>query len=386
MIPEKVLSEALEIAMSTGADFVELYGERTRNNQIRLMDGKIDLINDGTVAGVGIRAFLGTKTVFSSTSDLSREGILQCAAAVAQAAGDASVPCSIHLTERVFPNIHPVKMVGTSAETKQKIDLLKEGCETAKNYDEKIVQVVGQLACVDHNILVANTEGLLTTNRSIRSRMFINAIASDGNENQSGYDAPGSGSGLEFFEKVTPRSIGLKAAKQAMTNLGAVYCPAGKMMVAIENGFGGVIFHEACGHSLEATAVATGRSEMAGKLGQRIACEKVTAIDDGTIPNGWGSVNVDDEGHLIVIGKVRGRKKSLHALVDYMEEKMGSYRDRNDIIFISHGDDLPAAELVRDLIKERFGMDSFLINYVGPTIGSHSGPGTLALFFLGEER
>lgn len=89
---------------------------------------------------------------------------------------------------------------------------------------------------------------------------------------------------------------------------------------------------------------------------------------------------MDDEGHLIVIGKVRGRKKSLHALVDYMEEKMGSYRDQNDIVFISHGDDLPAAELVRDLVKERFGIDSFLINYVGPTIGSHSGPGTLALF------
>ncbi len=322
MIPEKVLSEALEIAMSTGADFVELYGERTRNNQIRLMDGKIDLINDGTVAGVGIRAFLGTKTVFSSTSDLSREGILQCAAAVAQAAGDASVPCSIHLTERVFPNIHPVKMVGTSAETKQKIDLLKEGCETAKNYDEKIVQVVGQLACVDHNILVANTEGLLTTNRSIRSRMFINAIASDGNENQSGYDAPGSGSGLEFFEKVTPCSIGLKAAKQAMTNLGAVYCPAGKMMVAIENGFGGVIFHEACGHSLEATAVATGRSEMAGKLGQRIACEKVTAIDDGTIPNGWGSVNVDDEGH----PSQRNVLIEKGILKSYMIDRLGSRR------------------------------------------------------------
>ena len=106
----------------------------------------------------------------------------------------------------------------------------------------------------------------------------------------------------------------------------------------------------------------------------------------GTLAGIKPKLHVDDEGHLIVIGKVRGRKKSLHALVDYMEEKMGSYRDQNDIVFISHGDDLPAAELVRDLVKERFGIDSFLINYVGPTIGSHSGPGTLALFFMGEER
>ena len=107
----------------------------------------------------------------------------------------------------------------------------------------------------------------------------------------------------------------------------------------------------------------------------------------GTLAGIKPKLHVDNDGHLIVIGKVRGRKKSLHALVDYMEEKIGSYRDQNDIVFISHGDDLPAAELVRDLVKARFGMDSFLINYVGPTtIGSHSGPGTLALFFMGEER
>ena len=112
---------------------------------------------------------------------------------------------------------------------------------------------------------------------------------------------------------------------------------------------------------------------------------KATAVV-GTLAGIKPKLHVDNEGHLIVIGKVRGRKKSLHALVDYMEEKMGSYRDQNDIVFISHGDDLPAAELVRDLVKERFGIDSFLINYVGPTIGSHSGPGTLALFFMGEER
>ncbi len=97
-------------------------------------------------------------------------------------------------------------------------------------------------------------------------------------------------------------------------------------------------------------------------------------------------LHVDGEGHLIPIQKVRGRKKSLHALVDYMAEKMGRYRDENDIIFISHGDALEDAEAVRDEVKERFGIDSFLINHIGPTIGAHSGPGTIALFFMGESR
>lgn len=106
----------------------------------------------------------------------------------------------------------------------------------------------------------------------------------------------------------------------------------------------------------------------------------------GTLAGIKPVLHVDDEGHLVPIGKVRGRKKSLHALVDYMGEKMGRYRAENDIVFISHGDALEDAEAVRDEIRQRFGIDSFLINHIGPTIGAHSGPGTIALFFMGESR
>ncbi len=114
---------------------------------------------------------------------------------------------------------------------------------------------------------------------------------------------------------------------------------------------------------------------------------RTTAII-GTLASIKPRLHVDHEGHLIVIGKVRGRKKSLNALVDYMEEKMGSWaqENRDDYVFISHGDYLEDAEYVRDQIKERFGMERFLINNIGPTIGAHSGPGTIALFFMGEER
>lgn len=111
-----------------------------------------------------------------------------------------------------------------------------------------------------------------------------------------------------------------------------------------------------------------------------------TAAFIGTIVNIKPILHVDDEGHLIPLSKVRGRKKSLNTLVDSMEKQMGSYRDQNDIVFISHGDSLEDAEYVASLVKERFGIDSFLINYVGPTIGAHSGPGTIALFYMGEYR
>lgn len=113
-----------------------------------------------------------------------------------------------------------------------------------------------------------------------------------------------------------------------------------------------------------------------------------TAAVIGTMAGIKPKLHVDSEGHLIVIGKVRGRKKSLNALVDYMEEKMGSYlsENRQDYVFISHGDALEDAEYVRDQIKERFGIENFLINHIGPTVGAHSGPGTIALFFMGESR
>ncbi len=112
---------------------------------------------------------------------------------------------------------------------------------------------------------------------------------------------------------------------------------------------------------------------------------KTTAIV-GTVINIKPVLHVDNEGHLINMYTVRGRKKSLRSLVDYMEKRIGSYRNQNDIVFISHGDALEDAQFVADEVKERFGIDSFLIDYVGPTIGAHSGPGTIALFFLGDER
>jgi DegV family protein with EDD domain len=111
-----------------------------------------------------------------------------------------------------------------------------------------------------------------------------------------------------------------------------------------------------------------------------------TAAVLGTMINLKPVLHVDSEGHLTPIAKVRGRKKSLAALVDRMAEKMGSWQDRNDVIFISHGDCLEDAIYVKEMIEKRFGFHEFLISPVGPTIGAHSGPGTLALFFMGESR
>ena len=297
MISRELCERVLHHAMSTGADFAELFAEHTNGHSISMVDSRVESINDIVTSGAAVRVYKGLRSVMATTVDKSEAGLLRCAAQAAEALGQGSAAMDIVLRERTFGDIHPAKIIPSSVSNRTKVELLKEGYFAAKEYHDSIRQATGSLADVDHRILIANSEGLYTRDRQFRTRMAVSAVSEINGETQTGTFAPGRKMGLEMFETIEPKSIGLHAAKQAVTMAGAGYCPAGVMPVAIENGFGGVIFHEACGHSLEASSVAYGRSQFAGKLGQQIANEKVTAIDDGTIPNAWGSINIDDEGH-----------------------------------------------------------------------------------------
>ncbi len=296
MISREVCQRVLAKAVATGADYAEIFAENTVNHSINMIANSVDSIKDAVIAGAAIRVYKGLRSVMATTVDTSESGLLRCAQKAADALGEGTAQMDIVLRERLFGDVHPVKLVPSSMTNAEKIAVLKEGYFAAKEYSDKIVQVSGTLLNVDHNILIATTEGLYTQDRQIRTRMALSAVAEMNGETQTGSCAPGRRMGLEMFDTIIPKNIGEHAARQAVTMAGAGYCPAGVMPVAIDNGFGGVIFHEACGHSLEASSVAYGRSQFAGKLGQKIANEKVTAIDDGTIPNAWGSINIDDEG------------------------------------------------------------------------------------------
>ncbi len=325
MLDKKIMSELISIVLHGGADFAEVYAEYAKNNQISYADKKIESVADKIVSGVGIRGFLGTRTFFASTTDLTPSGLRACAQRVAQAVGSpVDRITDFHLVERINANIHPIAINPFDVKAKVRADLLRAGADSAWAGGEEIVQVSGVLLTSDKSFTVANSEGLYTSDRQIRTRMMVSAIASDGSQNQAGMASPGRQMGLEFFEidRFAPEKIGAEAARQAKVNLRAVPCPSGQMTVAIASGFGGVIFHEACGHSLEAACVGIGMSQMCGKMGQKVAGSKVTAIDDGTIPNAWGSCNIDDEGNpnqrrvLIQNG----------ILKSYMVDRLGSRR------------------------------------------------------------
>ena len=296
MISREICQQVLSKALSTGADYAEVYAENTLNHSIDMIANRVDSINDAVIAGAAVRVYKGLRSVMATTVDTTLSGLLRCAEKAAEALGQSTAPMDIVLKERLFGDIHPVRIVPSSVSNKEKVAILKDGYFAAKDYNEAITQVSGFLLDVDHNILIANSEGLYAQDRQIRTRISISAVAEVNGETQTGGCRPGRRAGLEMFEEIDPKQVGIHAARQAVTMAGAGYCPAGVMPVAIDNGFGGVIFHEACGHSLEATSVAYGQSQFTGKLGQQIANEKVTAIDDGTIPNAWGSFNFDDEG------------------------------------------------------------------------------------------
>ena len=298
MISRENAKLVLQKCLETGGDFAEIFEEDVISNSISILKNKVENALGGRTYGIGIRIFSGLKCVYAYTNNNSLNSLLDTATKAALSLGELKENKTVILNPSTKAhNIHNISIYPNTVLYDKKILVMRDAYNSAKSYSNEISDVSVSYVDKDQKILIANSEGLYTEDRRIRTRLGINAIASNGVENQTGFEGPGALKGFELFETVDPIYYGREAARTAVTMLNARNCPAGKMMVAIDNGFGGVIFHEACGHSLEATSVAKGNSVFAEKLGQKIASSKVTAIDDGTIKNSWGSINIDDEGN-----------------------------------------------------------------------------------------
>ncbi|MBQ7264847.1 MAG: TldD/PmbA family protein [Firmicutes bacterium] len=298
MLDKNTLSDILASALSTGAEFAEVFVENVATNTINLINGKAERILSGINFGVGIRIINADKTVYLYTNKKDRDTLCKIAKNGALAL-KGSTPFSLITFNESIPqkNICPVVYIPGSISKNEIVGKLKEGSCAAFDYDKSITQTsMGYLDTVQ-DVLIANSYGLYTKDKRVRTRVSIQAVASDENEKQTGYFGPGASKGTEFLKTLDIKSLAQEAARSAVTMLKAGDCPSGRMPVIIDNGFGGVIFHEACGHGLEASAVSKNASVFAGKIGEKIASEKVTAYDDGTIENAWGSSNIDDEGH-----------------------------------------------------------------------------------------
>ncbi len=299
MLESTLVSEVLKIAQAGGAEFADLFVEDKITSQLHLLNGEVKDAGGGNDFGAGIRVLYGTKVVYAYTNDVSSNGLKTIAEAVARSSGYAGEVNNSGAGGLDFRVAAPRKLYTVTKhplETKklEKLALAKRASLAAK---------VGHVKTIDvryfdwvQKVLIANSDGLWVEDERVYSRMACNAIAEDGAHRSDGAFLPGASMGMEFFAGDMPEQIGIEAARIANAMLYAGFAPAGTIPVVIGNAFGGVIFHEACGHILETTAIEKKASVFAGKIGERIAHESLSAVDDGTIPGAWGSINVDDEG------------------------------------------------------------------------------------------
>lgn len=296
MLDKKLIDDMLMSALSTGGDFAEIFVEDKYNTSIKLLGGKVEKSICGRDFGVGIRIFYGLNSVYVYTNQHSRDELLAMAQRAAKAVGKQPRDMTINLMKEEIKNQHNIKKIPRNIMAADKIQVMTEAYNAAKDYSPEIAQVTVGYLDEDQKILVANSEGKLAEDRRIRTRLMIESIAANGSEMQPGYFGPGAHRGFEFYDKIDVKEYAREASRVAVTMLHGDLCPSGKFPVVIDNKFGGVIFHEACGHGLEATAVAKNNSVFANRVGEQVASELVTAIDDGTLANDWGSANIDDEG------------------------------------------------------------------------------------------
>jgi len=297
VLSKVLLEDCITAALGTGGDFAEVFVEDRWSNTLSMVGGKVDSSVSGREYGIGIRIMQGTNCVYAYTNDDSREGLLRVAKEAAAALPGVSGVQSLNLIKASIPSVNVIRTLPDTVEKQRKVALMTRTYQVAKEYDPVISQVSVRYFDEDQHVQIANSVGLLVEDRRVRTRTGITAVASKDSEKQSGLRAPGAHMGFEFYDKIDLDTYAREAARIAATMIHAPYAPSGPMPVIIDNEFGGVIFHEACGHSLEATSVAKKTSVFADKVGEKIAADCVSTVDDGTIPNAWGSLNVDDEGH-----------------------------------------------------------------------------------------
>jgi TldD protein len=295
----KKAEKLIQAGLDKKADFVELFIEETRSSSVSYSNQKIETATAGTNFGIGIRLIYGTEVFYATTSNDEEDHLLKLIDALSKTKSDITkeVTGIVYLREKQLQNLHQITLDPRKIGQEKKLSYLKLADLTARSFSTDIVQVNARLFDSVSNIMIYNSEGLFVKDLRTHSRFSLGVTAEKSGERFSASEAPGAQRGFEFVESLDIKAITTKAVERALLMLSAGYVKGKKMPVVMGNGFGGVIFHEACGHPLETEAIRKKASPFVGKLNQQIAQSCLTAIDEGHIPNSWGSISIDDEGH-----------------------------------------------------------------------------------------
>lgn len=296
MISRESAAKILRKALRFGGEFAEIFVEDRRVSLIQGEDGRIEKVSSGRDVGAGVRVVSGEGAFYAYTDSLEEPALAEAAETAGRAAEGRTGAGVIDLRPWPRRAVLSARIRPEEVETGRKAELIERADRAARAVDPLIRQVSHVYSDLSRRIWVANSAGVFIEDEQILTRLVVTAVAAREGIIQTGTGQKGAGRGFELFEDFSPEEIGRRAARQAMTNLYASPAPSGPMKVVMCNGWGGVLFHEACGHGLEADAVQKGASVFAGRIGETVASPVVTAIDDGRLPGGWGSFGYDDEG------------------------------------------------------------------------------------------
>lgn len=300
MISKKLAIDVLNEALSTGADYAEIFYEDSHSNGLSIENGKVENCSSNAMCGVGLRLLKENQCIYGYTNDLSKKGLLALANSLKQSIKGERLITVTKLDMIRCKNRNPVVNSYDGISLEERIALVKEGIEEIEALkDPRIVRYIGNFASNHRSVAVYNSKGKWFKRDSEFGRLAYMVVVADQNGFETGFEGPGAQQDINYFRtKVHAREVAKKAAETALKMLTAAECPSGKMPVVIGSGWGGVLFHESCGHPLEASAVGKGLSCFAGKEGEMVASPLVSAVDDSTMPQEWGSIDIDDEGNL----------------------------------------------------------------------------------------
>lgn len=305
--------------LSQGGEYGEIFYERSRTCRMHLEDNKIDKVQWGEEEGVGIRLIKEGKTYYGYTTEITYENLLEIARTLAMGQGHGPVAIGKrYIKGWTLTLIDPDEM-----SLSYRAELLHRANQKARSYGDKIKQVLAVLMDKTRDIMVINSLGEWAEDLQKRVVFFVEVVASDGNTLQRAYESVGGTKGFEIFEETPPELVAEKSAKRALLMLSAKPAPAGQFTVVLSGEAGGTMIHEAVGHGFEADLVQKGLSVYKGKLGQKVASELITVIDDGSIVGRNGHFVVDDEGvpsqRTVLIDK--------GYLVGYMYDRLSAMRE-----------------------------------------------------------
>jgi len=294
LVDPELAGRVLERALMRGGDMAELYAEARRGFALSLDDGRVERPQGGRERGACVRVVQGDSTYYGHVDGLAEEDLLRVAGSVSEAVrGDARHPAALSAAQQGAR--HPVVTRPEEVEAARKADLLRACNERARAAGAEVTQVRIGYAESQRQVEVFGSDGRASADDRTRVRLGAQVVARRNGRVETGSDTRGGHAGWELLED-DPEAVAEKAARRALTLLDAVDAPTGRLPVVVGNGFGGVLLHEAVGHGLEADAVQKQASVYAGRLGDQLADSFVTAYDDGSRPNAWGSDGTDDEG------------------------------------------------------------------------------------------